>query len=36
MKQAKTLFRCAAAVAGALAVAMLTAWPSVAGDIIAE
>lgn len=36
MKQTKILFRCAAAVAAALAVAMLTAWPTVAGDIIAE
>jgi nicotinamidase-related amidase len=36
MKQAQTLFRCAAAVAGTLAVALLTASPSVAADIIAE
>lgn len=36
MKQTKILFRCAAAVAAALAVAMLTAWPTVACDIIAE
>jgi nicotinamidase-related amidase len=36
MKQVLTLFRCAAAVAGMLAVAMLTASPSIAADIIAE
>ena len=36
MKQVLTLFRCAAAVAGMLAVALLTASPSVAADIIAE
>ena len=36
MKQEQTLFRCAAAVAGTLAVALLTASPSVAADIIAE
>ena len=36
MKREQTLFRCAAAVAGTLAVALLTASPSVAADIIAE
>ena len=36
MKQVLTLFRCAAAVAGTLAVVLLTASPSVAADIIAE
>ena len=36
MKQAQTLFRFAAAVAGTLAVALLTASPSVAADIVAE
>jgi len=36
MKQAQTFFRCAAAVAGTLAVASLTVSPSVAADIIAE
>ena len=36
MKQAQTVFRCAVVVAGALAVAMLAASPSVAADIIAE
>jgi len=36
MKQVLTLFRCAAAAAGTLAVALLTASPSVAADIIAE
>jgi nicotinamidase-related amidase len=36
MKQAQTFFRCAAAVADTLAVALLTASPSVAADIIAE
>jgi nicotinamidase-related amidase len=36
MKRKQTLFRCAAAVAGTLAVALLTASPSVAADIIAE
>ena len=36
MKQVLTLLRCAAAVAGTLAVALLTASPSVAADIIAE
>ena len=36
MKQVLTLFRWAAAVAGTLAVALLTASPSVAADIIAE
>jgi nicotinamidase-related amidase len=36
MKQTQTFFRCAAAVAGTLAVALLTASPSVAADIIAE
>ena len=36
MKQVLTLFRCAAAVAGMLAVSMLTASPSIAADIIAE
>jgi nicotinamidase-related amidase len=36
VKREQTLFRCAAAVAGTLAVALLTASPSVAADIIAE
>jgi len=36
MKQAQTPLRYVAAVAATIAVAMLTAWPSVAGDIIAE
>ena len=36
MKQTQTFFRCAAAVASTLAVALLTASPSVAADIIAE
>jgi nicotinamidase-related amidase len=36
MKREQTLFRCAAAVASTLAVALLTASPSVAADIIAE
>jgi nicotinamidase-related amidase len=36
MKQAQTPLRYVAAVAATLAVAMLTTWPSVAGDIIAE
>jgi nicotinamidase-related amidase len=36
MKREQTLFRCAAAVAGTLAVALFTASPSVAADIIAE
>jgi nicotinamidase-related amidase len=36
MKREQTLFRCAAAVAGTLAVALLMASPSVAADIIAE
>ena len=36
MKQVLTLFRCATAVAGTPAVALLTAAPSVAADIIAE
>jgi nicotinamidase-related amidase len=36
MKPAQTPLRYVAAVAATLAVAMLTAWPSVAGDIIAE
>lgn len=36
MKRAQTPLRYVAAVAATLAVAMLTAWPSVAGDIIAE
>jgi nicotinamidase-related amidase len=36
MKHAQTLFRCAAAFAGTLAVAMLATSPSVAADIISE
>jgi nicotinamidase-related amidase len=36
MKQVLTLFRCATAVAGTLAVALLTASPALAADIIAE
>jgi len=36
MKQAQVLFCCASAFAGALAVAILTASPSRAADIIAE
>ncbi len=36
MKQAQVLFCCASAFAGALAVAILTASPSPAADIIAE
>jgi nicotinamidase-related amidase len=36
MKAAQTIFRCAPAVAGTLAVALLTASPSVAADVIAE
>jgi nicotinamidase-related amidase len=36
MKQAQTPLRYLAAIAAALAVATLAAWPSVAGDIIAE
>ena len=36
MKAAQTIFRCAPAVAGTLAVALLTASPALAADIIAE
>jgi hypothetical protein len=36
MKHAQTLFRCRAAFAGTLAVAMLATSPSVAADIISE